>query len=525
MFCKDVTTHKKSNLISRMGFTSRIWFRLKCLLLVLLAVVGQGCTEDRTSVSSAQLCSGTGVPLSDVEVNDIILQAAASLNSASMTVAVVDRSGNILGVYRKTAADPVNDDLAVSLARTAAFFSNNQAPLSSRTVRFISGVHFPPGISFTANAALYGIENTNRGCELNVTFNPGKAVPPAKSVRGGRCTSTDRSGCGLGITTGKRDFSDNDTGVVNPGGVPIFRGCTLIGGIGIAGVPGNHAEFAALAGIAAFPPTVSSPGVVVIDGIRLPFVNQTTRPDGTAGGSAAGSFIVGPVAGTSTPDDYLVGPRPGSVLAAEEVDRIVRQSIDTANRTRAVIRLPIGLRTRMVIAVGDLDGTILGLFRMPDSTVFSIDVAVAKARNVVYFSSADQKVAADLPGIAPGTAVTNRTISFGSQPFYPPGIDGSGLGPFFDLFQRDTLNPCSQGSQSPSPNQNGIVFFPGSIPLYKNGTLVGGLGVSGDGVEQDDYVTLGGALGFEPIDTIRADHIFVQGVRLPFLKFPRNPEG
>src|SRR5258707_9419863 len=57
-------------------------------------------------------------------------------------------------------------DVAVALARTGAFFSNDEAPLSSRTVRFISGIHFPPGVSNQPPADLYGIENTNRGCTL-----------------------------------------------------------------------------------------------------------------------------------------------------------------------------------------------------------------------------------------------------------------------------------------------------------------------------------------------------------------------
>jgi hypothetical protein len=67
------------------------------------------------------------------------------------------------------------------------------------------------------------------------------------------------------------------------------------------------------------------------------------------------------------------------------------------------------------------------------------------------------------------------------------------------------------------------VFFPGSVGLYRNGVLVGGLGVSGDGVDQDDYVTAGGAAGFEAPAPIRADQIMINGVRLPYQKFPRNP--
>jgi uncharacterized protein GlcG (DUF336 family) len=158
---------------------------------------------------------------------------------------------------------------------------------------------------------------------------------------------------------------------------------------------------------------------------------------------------------------------------------------------------------------------------MPDATFFSIDVAVAKARNMVYFNTSAG--AGDLPGIPAGTAVTNRTIGFGAQPFFPPGIEGSDHGPFFDLYTHDTANPCTQGSQPANPNRNGIVFFPGALPLYRNGVLVGGLGVSGDGVEQDDYVTSGAAQGFEAIPDSRADRVFIDGVRMPYLKFPRNP--
>jgi hypothetical protein len=68
-----------------------------------------------------------------------------------------------------------------------------------------------------------------------------------------------------------------------------------------------------------------------------------------------------------------------------------------------------------------------------------------------------------------------------------------------------------------------VVFFPGAVGLFKNGTLVGGLGISGDGVDQDDYVTSGGSAGFEAPTAIRADQIVINGVRLPYFKFPRNP--
>ena len=468
------------------------------------------------------------VPLTATDVQQVVENAAQSL-AVPMVVAVADRAGKILAVFQNSGAPltaPGNfgvfvdsKELAVALARTAALFSNNQAPLSSRTVRFISGVHFPPGIQNAPNGDLYGIENTNRGCLLNTTFLPGKTIDPSRSI--------DGLSLGPGILTGKADVTDGDAMAVNPGGIPLFKNGYAVGGVGVVSTTSDAAEFAAYygahhSGFLPDPSQLPPPGVVIVGGIALPFVNQTSPPNGIGPGTTAGTYSVGPLNGGLPPEEDLVGPSGGtSGLTQSDVATIVSQAVATAEITRAVIRLPPGSPTRMTIALTDLDGTILALHRMPDATVFSIDVAVAKARNVIYFSG--PAGTPDLPGVPASTAVTNRTIGFGSQPFFPPGIDGSNPGPFFSLYSFDISHPCSQGSQAPNLNQSGIVFFPGSVPLYKNGVLVGGLGVSGDGVDQDDFVTNGGATGFEAPDNIRADQIVINGVRLPYLKFPRNP--
>jgi uncharacterized protein GlcG (DUF336 family) len=469
------------------------------------------------------------VVLTSTDVAAVVEAAASSVNSDAMAIAVTDRQGNILSIYRKPSAPPTSEanfgvqadtqEVAVALARTAGFFSNDQAPLSSRTVRYISGIHFPPGIDFTANAPLYGIENTNRGCPFNAPYILGQGFPPARSI--------DGSTTGLGILTGKANLNDSDPTAVNPGGVPLYKQGVMVGGVAVAGVAADVAEFAAFSGAvgAGFGANPAPPGVVIINGIAVPFVNQTTRPSGYGAGSADGVYVRGPLGSPKAPPEGdLVAPRAGPIggLTQDEVESIVDAAVAEANLTRAVIRLPLGSRTRMTIAVADLDGAIIALHRMPDGTVFSIDVAVAKSRNVIFFSGPN-RTANDLPGVPMGTAVTNRTIGFGAQPIYPPGVDGSTPGPFFQLYQFDTLNPCTQGSQAENPNQNGIVFFPGSLPLYKNGVLVGGLGVSGDGVDQDDFVTSAGATGFDAPTNIQADQIIDEGVRLPYLKFPRNP--
>jgi uncharacterized protein GlcG (DUF336 family) len=492
-------------------------------------LVGCGSTSPTTSPPPPPV-SAPALTASDVQ--NIVQAAAASADLDTMVIAVVDRGGKVLAVFRKTAAASTatgnfstlvdSNDLAVALARTAAYFSNDQAPLSSRTVRFISGIHFPPGVDNAPPADLYGIENTNRGCSLSSNYLPGQAIQPSLSLSGGT---------GLGIITGKSQIDDSDPNSVNPGGVPIFRDGVVVGGVGVTGVSADVAEFAAFTAATSngFGPTPAPPGVVFIGGIAVPFVNQTTRPAAVNPGTPSGSYYLpfSPIASTGQPPEGdLVATAAGLLggLSAADVKQILDNAEATANTTRAAIRLPLGSPTRMVIAVADLDGTIIGLRRMADSTVFSVDVAATKARNMVYFNSSS-RTAADLNQVPLGTAATNRTISFGAQPLFPPGITGSSAGPFYNLFLQDLQNPCTQGFQAgpADVNKSGIVFFPGSAGLYRNGTLVGGLGVSGDGVDQDDYVTSGGTKGFEAPDNIRADQILIDNVRLPYFKFPRNP--
>jgi uncharacterized protein GlcG (DUF336 family) len=502
------------------------------LVMIIIGCGGGSSLAVATPVASVQ-------PLQVADVQNIVQAAVNSVN-VDMTVAVVDRAGFVLGVFRTqnapaTAAGNFGqvqnaNDVAVALARTGAFFSNDQAPLSSRTVRFISGIHFPPGVMNQSPADLYGIENTNRGCTLISDPAFQSKLPPSLALGGG---------FGLGVLTGKADAMDSNATAVNPGGVPIFYKNVVVGGIGVVTTSSNLnvAEYAAFAGATTprggagdnFGPTPAAPGVVFIGGIALPLVNQTARPAGFSAGPVTGtrSFLVAPTNSQGQPPEGdLITPEAGPLggLSAADVKQILDNAEATANTTRAAIRLPLGSRARMVIAVADLDGTVIGLRRMQDSTVFSIDVAATKARNMVYFNSAS-RTAADMNGVPMGTAVTNRTISFGAQPLYPPGIDGSSAGPFFNLYTVDLANPCTQGFQSGAANSNksGIVFFPGSAGLFRNGALVGGLGVSGDGVDQDDYVTSGGTAGFEAPLNIRADQIIDQGVRLPYFKFPRNP--
>ena len=514
------------------------------VLVVLLSIFLVGCGSGGQSQSQMNPQSAVNtvpgaaatVTLTSSDVESIVHAAAAATSPTTAVIAVVDRAGNVLALYRKPDAPLTvagnfgmqisTNDIAIGLARTGAFFSNDQAPLPSRTVRFISGVHFPPGVSDAPNADWYGIENTNRGCKLSSEL-AARGIHPSTALGGGP---------GPGIITGKTDVLDSNPNAVNPGGLPIYKGKVLVGGIGVAAVAPDVAEFTAFTGALAngfspAPNPLAAPGQVFLNGVALPAINQTTRPPSVGTGTFSGNYVVTPQAGQGAPEGDLVGAHPSSNpepasggLSQAEATQILDAAEKIANQTRASIRLPLGSRARMVIAISDLDGNIIALRRMPDATVFSLDVAATKARNMVYFNGS-QRSDADLNQVPTGTAVTNRTIGFGAQPFFPPGIDDSNAGPFFPLFMNDVVNPCSQGLDGGLPNGNnsGIVFFPGSTGLYRNGALIGGLGVSGDGVDQDDYVASGAAAEFQAPANIRADQIFIRGARLPYFKFPRNP--
>ncbi|HZL88089.1 MAG TPA: hypothetical protein VFB96_06900 [Pirellulaceae bacterium] len=306
--------------------------------------------------------------------------------------------------------------------------------------------------------------------------------------------------------------------------------------------------------------------------------------------------------GLDVPDGWLVTPHASpsgsSSLTAADVETIITQGIAEAELVRAAIRLPKGTRTRMVFGVADRDGNVLGLFRMPDATVFSIDVAVAKARNTAYYANpallqdADKvdddlllfsgavtaqqlaRAGARIDGVnnhspdlfksartsvkydpLTGLAFSNRTFRFLAEPRFPSGVDRS-LPPIFSSLYAAGVNRKTAENISADPslapdasnfttvfgydafhigtnfhntnepaNQNGVVFFPGSTPLYVGANLQGGFGVSGDGVDQDDVVTFAGQRGFAPPDHLKADRVFYRGTRLPFQKFNRNPLG
>jgi uncharacterized protein GlcG (DUF336 family) len=269
-------------------------------------------------------------------------------------------------------------------------------------------------------------------------------------------------------------------------------------------------------------------------------------------------------------------------LTQAEVTQILHQGAERALETRGAIRNPAGSSAEVFIVVVDyysLTGTtpgttpgdatnpptavpeVLGSFRTPDATIFSYDVAAQKARTALYFSNNTM-------------AMSSRSVGFLAQGTYPPGINNTAPGPYgpaiygpsnpkfgaagstnltepfflklkagylgYGLQAAYSFNPAALNVNpqpvppppdgnpiSPNyvPNKfvpNGITIFPGGFPLYKQGQLIGAVGVSGDGVDQDDIIAASATVGFEAPSTIRADEFEFRGARLPYAKFPQD---
>jgi uncharacterized protein GlcG (DUF336 family) len=468
-------------------------------------------------------------PLTVTDVTNIISAAAtrARHDRVAAVIAVSDREGNILGVFDMLGAKTLSNDIdiinqtvlpahlneveatAVEKARTAAFLSSDQDAFSTLTANTLVGIHFPPKISNTAQAPLFGLQFSQLPCS--------------------------------DVTRG-----NGTTGAL--GGIPLYKNGEIAGGIGVDGPRKTEDEVIALAGSSRqySAPSSITANNIYLGGFQLPWTNSAPpkrlalMPLASLGmtntffpiiATPPTSFTPAVFAGVAGEIRFPIvdSTMSGVKLTAADVTTIITQSIARAKTTRAAIRQPIGVPARMQVGVTDLDGSILGVFRTNDATMFSLDIVVQKGRSVTAFSDPTQPLGAELRqalGVGSGSkiAFSTRTIGFLAQPFYPPGIDGSSPGPLLhlqrNLFEMKPTVPCIPNGTT---NGDGITAFPGSTPLYKSGILVGGLGISGDGVDQDDYVANAGAAGYLPDPSIRADQIVFRGTALPFFKFPRQP--
>ena len=127
------------------------------------------------------------------------------------------------------------------------------------------------------------------------------------------------------------------------------------------------------------------------------------------------------------------------------------------------------------------------------------------------------------------------SVTGGLVPDVGRGCAGAGFNPARSTPGTIDLNVALGSFDPPAAVNkvaNGFQIFPGSVPIYRGNTLIGGIGVSGDGVDQDDMISflglheaglaLGGAINNAPPE-IRADQLSPQGTRLRYIQCPQSP--
>lgn len=568
------------------------------LFLGLVSCGGGGSSSSGVSSSTSfnggcSAVSFSQQSLSAAEVDQVIAQAVsvASTLGQSATVAVVDRVGNVLGVFQMSGGDynvtitsnkgvtggleSVSLDskfAAISKAITGAYLSSSGNAFSTRTAGFIIQDHYIPQVSNSSAGPLYGVQFSQLGCGDLVQKGTSTTLGPRRSP--------------LGLAA-------------DPGGFPLYKNGMVVGGIGVVirsnptytldlnptDIDNDLKEIIAQSATSGFTPqTCIRANQITANGVTLRYSDSddnlktpllTTLVSATASyGSAFGAlasvtnyYVAGtaPVAGTaygnaasgfaadsthfSGQSGYVMvdvasanryPPTASSGLSAAEVTTLLQNGLTVANVTRAQIRKPLDSAAQVTISVVDQTGVILGIARTTDAPMFGTDVSLQKARTASFFShlstrtnnargnlstlnllgdyisSSTDSRHADVFFPSLGNTSFNSNIAFSARaignihrPYFPDGIESKSRGPLskavsswspfniglqLDLVQSkivaalssSTLTSCTASSVG---IDNGIQVFPGGVPIYKSGVLVGGIGVSGDGVDQDDMIS------------------------------------
>jgi len=560
----------------------------RLLAVSLLAVVSEA-----ASAGFCHAVSANSQSLEIAEVEAIVGRTAtvAGLNRKA-TIAVVDRVGNVLAVFRSGTGNEgflvrirsglvvdtnagalglenleVPDTLAaIAKAVTGAYLSSSGNAFSTRTASFIVQKNFIPTVRNFPSGPLFGVQFSQLPCGDLVQKGEATGIGPRRSP--------------LGLSA-------------DPGGFPLYKLGRVVGGIGVVVEGSNYSldlnpidrdvdneEIIAQAGSLNF----AAPRCIRADNItaggfnlrysdsdsqlsRLPAVQAFTGTYVTVAGytdvagARAGLAYGEPASGYQLQQagDFVsrsgmilvdvggnnryaprasIAPAPGvGGLSLAEVTTILQQALGVANQARAQIRRALNSPAEVTISVVDRDGNVLGLVRTPDAPVFGTDVSLQKARTAAFFSRTDAADrlenlgqtsyvddALDFFGagaLSDGTAVTARALGNVARPHFPDGIEGRARGPFskpigewspfnvgvqLDLIATKVLqsltatgiNQCTSlggnGAAVDAGINNGIQIFPGAVPIYRDGVVVGAIGISGDGVDQDDMIA---ALGLE----------------------------
>ncbi|HEX4375683.1 MAG TPA: heme-binding protein [Steroidobacteraceae bacterium] len=433
---------------------------MRVLTVVAAALLATACGGSGPAINSngtapagcLGACATASTFLSVDDVQQVIAQAVgeAQARKAAATIAVVDRVGNVLAVYRmnapasstiliaSNATSPVNTGLdgirlpistgidalaAIAKAVTGSYLSSEGNAFSTRTASQIVQQHFNPGTSGSPSGPLFGVQFSQLACSDLNQQSDGTATQPGPQ----------RSPLGLSA---------------DPGGFPLYKAGTVVGGVGVIadghyGIDADIESHAvdldeAIAMAATYnygAPVDRRADEITAGGISLHYTNieyanlsaaPATAPAYTALGVATGALLpvggywdgnirvgtaFGQPASGIAPDnsgnfanmnafalvDAANNPRfplqagtdGANALTKAEVLQLLQSALKVANAARGQIRLPLGATARVSISVVDTLGVPLGFVRSQDAPIFGADVSLQKARTVAFLSSAD----------------------------------------------------------------------------------------------------------------------------------------
>ena len=208
-------------------------------------------------------------------------------------------------------------------------------------------------------------------------------------------------------------------------------------------------------------------------------------------------LLVLPAAAPAAEEAADPGPRAG--LTPADAAALVARCREAAAGTHSNLR---NGPTKMWCAVVDREGLLLrisatdtgGTPQTPlgsDAWRGSIEIAIAKAYTALAFSSNQQ-------------ALDSRTVGLLARLDVPqlggphPGTN-TGPAPLFGIGDTNPYRPLTGtlADDAVGLRHHGLVTFAGGQPVYacEAGGLLGGVGVSGDEVDQDDAVAKGAVTG------------------------------
>jgi uncharacterized protein GlcG (DUF336 family) len=422
---------------SLLAFARYRYLRATAVIVALLAGCGGGggSSGDGGCGSDCPIDTPNALTVADAQL--VLARAVheAKARDVKATIAVVDRVGNVLAVFRMNGATPTftistgtgatgglegmgglpSELAAISKAVTGAYLSSEGNAFSTRTASQIIQQNFNPGESDQPSGPQFGVQFSQLSCsDVNQRATAG-TIGPKRSP--------------LGLSA-------------DPGGLPLYKNGIVVGGVGVISdglysldvdiqdTDTDGDELIAVAGGSAFPaPADRRANQITINGRTLRYVDSealasdpasapafATINAGTGSlvnvtgyggspvvaGTAFGTSASGYRADTSSAfaglnayvlvtagDANRYPPQAGSdgLLQATEVTQILKSALDVANRARAQIRRPLGSAAQVTVTVVDTEGSVLGLVRTPDAPVFGTDVALQKARTAAFFSS------------------------------------------------------------------------------------------------------------------------------------------